>query len=837
MRLNRGHKLLRLLIICAAVCAPSWLATAQASAQATPCADLQISSISFSPTTPVQGQPATVSIKILNAGTCATGGFVTQFKTSLLAPTGPSGSISSLAAGATATLNLPYVFPTAGNFETVVQVDTGNAVRETNKANNLEIKAVTVVKPDVHLIVDSFSVAPQVPGPNGAVVQGRVATASITVKNIGNAPAGGFVVQWTPYFLAEPLSQTVSGLAAGASTTVTMDFTFPFAGTVTGTAVADPTHQVITGHFDNTATLQTVVEPPLPNLAIAPDGIQMHPAPAGSTSTLDVTVVNNGNNPAGAFVVEWQPGFLLPAQAQQVDGLAVGASVTLTFSYAFPLAGTFGGTVTLDSTHVVAEVTKADNTAPTTFTIPAATVDLTITDLTINPPEPTQEVPATVTATVENLGNSPSGPSVTSWNPDAFSIIVPGGQTQTQETPSIAPGQSVQVTFTFSYPQAGNFRSIAQANAFNTVKETNTANNEKILNVTVLPAHIDVGFTGPITFTPSPPISGDPATATIGIRNNGPIATGPFAVELQPQANGFPQFQFINGLNVGESRTLTFKVTYSTSGTFTATATLDPFNQVVKAAGANDVVSDMVTVVQPTASLNVTLDHLHVIHSIGSSWTAIFAIVNQAASCHIKITTTILGITVTVFDKTFPGIECGSPPLISAGGVNDGSDIGVGQTLPITIVGNGPLVAAAAAVAGSSLTGIAPLISFRPGFLHLGGLQQVAGLGCGSTSGGKFVLADGGHCFDAFFGVQVVSFTGADPAAVTAAAAAGPVAQAAAVGPAAGVSASAARAGVAREAPLLRMYGRLRAALASVQRAHGGRGTPSLRVTATTTKK
>ena len=834
MRQNGRYTLLRLLIVCAAACAPSWLATAPASAQATPCADLQIAGISFSPTTPVQGQPATIEIKILNAGTCGTGGFVTQFKSSVFAPTGPSASVSGLAAGATTTLSLPFVFTSAGNFETVVQVDTGNAVRETNKANNLEIKAVTVAKPDVHLVIANFSVAP---GPTGAVVQGRVATASITVKNIGNAPAGAFVVQWTPYSLAEPLTQTVTGLAPGASTTVMMDFTYPFEGTVTGTAVADPTHQVITGHFDNTATLNTVVEPPLPNLAVAPNGIQMHPAPAGSTSTLDVTVVNNGNNPAGTFVVEWEPGFLLPTQAQQVDGLAVGASVTLSFSYAFPFAGTFGGTVTLDRTDVIAEVSKADNTAATTFAIPAATIDLTITNLTINPPEPTQEVPATVTATVENLGNSPSGPSVTDWNPDAFGIIVPGGQTLSQQTPSIGPGQSVQVTFTFSYPQAGNFRSIAQANANNTVKETNTANNEQILNVTVLPAHIDVGFTGPIVFTPASPISGDPATATIGIRNNGPIATGPFAVELQPQAKGIPQFQFVNGLNVGESRTITFKVTYAAAGTFTATATLDPFNEVVKAAGANDVVSDSVVVVPPTATLNVTLDHLHVIHAINSSWTMFYALYNPAASCHIVITETILFVTVTVYDHTFPDIACGSPPLVSAGGVADGSDLGVGQTIPITIVGNGPLVAAAAAVAGSTLTGVAPLISFRPGFLHLTGLQQVAGLGCGSTSGGKFVLQDGGHCFDAFFGVQVVSFTGADPAAVTASAAGAPVARAAAARVAAGVSATAARAGVAHEASLLRMYRRLDAVLASVRRAQGGRGASTVKIAATTTKR
>src|SRR5262249_10842449 len=159
-------------------------------------------------------------------------------------------------------------------------------------------------------------------------------------------------------------------------------------------------------------------------------------------------------------------------QSQQINGLAVGERKTISFSNVFKFAGKFEGKVTLDSTNVIKEVTKADNTAPTVFNVPAATVDLTITEMNIQPSEDfqpggstgdfaaatvTQGVPQTLTVTVKNLGNSPSGSFVTSWNPSAFSIIVPGNQTLTQESESLGPGESRQLTFSFTYPQPGNF--------------------------------------------------------------------------------------------------------------------------------------------------------------------------------------------------------------------------------------------------------------------------------------------------------------------------------------------------------------------------------------------
>jgi subtilase family serine protease len=724
--------------------------------------------------------PATITVAVHNGGTCAAGGFVTQFRTSVSSPTGPSESIPSLAPGETKTLNLPFVFTAAGNYETVVQVDTGNAVPETNEANNLEILPVTVLPPGVNLVLERFTVSPVAPNPTNAVVQGRPAVASITVTNTGNVPAGTFVVRWTPYSFAKPLTQTVvGGLAPGASTVVTMEYTFPFAATVTGKALADSTNAVKeTDELDNSATLKTVVEPPLPNLRIAPEGIHVTPAPAGSTSTMCADVENDGNNPAGDFVVTWNPGGLVAAQSQQVNGLEVGATTTVCFSNVYKVAGDYKGTVTVDSTNVVPEVNESDNTAPTDIEVPAATVDLTVTNISIHPTEEpnsggfgrdyaaatvTQGVPNTVTVTVENLGNSPSPGFVTSWNPDSLGIIVPGVQTLTQQTGPLGPGESRDLTYSFTYPKAGNFRSIAQADAFNTVKETNEANNELILNITVLPAHIDLGFTGPITISPAQPVVGEKATATVTIRNFGPIASEGFAVQLTPQHEGFTQTQFVAGLNVGEEKTLTFPITYFKKGSYTATAVIDPFNQVVKTV-TPDEESQSVTVVPKSARLSLKLSAVEDLANPHGyqEWVVFLLAYQPGATCtvFVEISTPFSS---KEFKKEFKNVTCADTgETLREKDFNPGDRRATNAKVNLFLEENTPLVAATLALnicqglcLDIKIPGLTTLIEPRTEYLHpFSGEKEEEGKGCEE---GKL---NEGHCYNAFFQLSLLEHVG-----------------------------------------------------------------------------
>jgi hypothetical protein len=520
------------------------------------------------------------------------------------------------------------------------------------------------------------------------------------------------------------------------------------------------------------------VEPPLPNLRVAPEGIHVSPAPAGSTSTMCAEIENDGNNPAGDFVVTWNPGGFVAAQSQQVNGLGVGEFTTVCFSNVYKFAGDYKGTVTVDSTDVVPQVDESDSTTPTEISVPPATVDLTVTNISIHPteefnfgPRPadyaaatvTQGVPNTVTVTVKNLGNSPSPGFVTSWNPDALGILVPGVQTLTQQTGPLGPGEERDLTYSFTYPKAGNFRSIAQVNAFNTVKETNTANNELILNITVLPAHIDLGFTGPIKFSPAQPVVGEKAMATFTIRNFGPIASEGFAVQLTPQHEGIPQTQFVPGLNVGEEKTLTFPVTYFKKGSYTATAVIDPFNQVVKTV-TPDEESQPVTVVPKSAQLSLKLSAVEDLANPHGyqEWQVFLLAYQPGATCTIflKISTPVSS---KEFKKEFKNVTCASTGgTLREKDFNPGERRATNATVGLSLEENTPLLAATFAMnicqglcLDIKFPGVTTLIEPRTEYIHaFSGEKEEEGKGCEE---GKL---NEGHCYNAFFQLSLLGHVG-----------------------------------------------------------------------------
>jgi subtilase family serine protease len=457
-----------------------------AGAAAPPCADLRVASVVIKPTDSatvqlISGQPAEIEAKITNTGTCAAGTFVAAFKLSLVSSAAASESISGLGAGESTTVEMAYDFPTAGKFLTALQVNAAHEVSETSYLNDTALRAITVVPASSTLAIQQFTITPSPPDPTSAIVQGRPAIATITVQNTGNVAAGAFTVQWTPFALGVPLSAAVpAGLAPGGSTTVQLEFVYTLAETVVTTAAV-----LEAGRLKPlaTATLEKVVEAPLPNIRIS--NIVTEAGLAGSPSTIEVTVENDGNAAAGPFIVEWEPGPSQPPGAQQVEGLAEGGSTTLTFVNVFATAGIYSGLVIADSTHQLEELFTTEKQATTVLEVEAATVDLTVTAVSINPAKPTAGSPATITVTVRNLGNSASPPFIVAWTPS--STVGSTLQTLAQETASLSAGESREVAFSFTYPSAGLFRSVADVNPQRTVKETDYANNTRARFVTVQP--------------------------------------------------------------------------------------------------------------------------------------------------------------------------------------------------------------------------------------------------------------------------------------------------------------------------------------------------------------
>lgn len=576
--------------------------------------DLVITNMSIDPTQPVEGLNATINVTVKNQGTKPAGPFVVQWKSALLAPTGPNTQVTGLAVGASTTVSFQYAFPNDGNFMTAATVDTGFDVQESNEDNNLEIFPVTVQKAVIDLAVTQFKVepAPGVPVSDPPLpVQGRLSRATITVQNQGNFPAGDFVVQWKPTLLSPDLATQINGLGPGASATVTFDHTYAFAGDFQTQAKADSTNKVFeTNELNNTSIIPVTVEPPRPDLIITELSINPAQPVRGLQATVTVEVKNRGNTPAGIFVVEWKPTQFAPGLAKQVDGLDVGQSTTISFDHTYTFPGQFTSVAQVDSTSRVFELDENNNTQELPVTVLVDTVDLLITDMSMTPDPPQQGVPATVSIQVKNDGNSPSGSFVLEWNPDALGLITPSPSTLSSQIDDLGAGQTTTVNFDFTYPDAGTFRTVAKVDAFNTVNETNEDNNLKILNVVVEARAPDLEITN-LTMNPASPTQGAQVAVSAVVKNQGNLPAGPFVLEWNPDAFGLitpspaTLSSQVNGLAVGQSTTVQFNYVYPESGNFRTIAKADAFNSVAESNEANNLRILDVTV-EPGIDLIIT---------------------------------------------------------------------------------------------------------------------------------------------------------------------------------------------------------------------------------------
>ena len=123
MRFTRPMRLIP--AFCATLLVGVLAPTVSASAAVPVCADLQVVTFTVNPPTPIQGQQATIDVKVKNTGTCAAFGATVQWKLTPAAPSGPAAQITQLNAGATTDVLLPFTFTKAGNFESIVRVDPG----------------------------------------------------------------------------------------------------------------------------------------------------------------------------------------------------------------------------------------------------------------------------------------------------------------------------------------------------------------------------------------------------------------------------------------------------------------------------------------------------------------------------------------------------------------------------------------------------------------------------------------------------------------------------------------------------------------------------------------
>ncbi|WP_434381170.1 CARDB domain-containing protein [Melittangium boletus] len=271
------------------------------------------------------------------------------------------GSWATLKASAAYTFN-----PATGNTVTVPLSATAAEVRLVFTANTgsgngqvaeFQVYGAPTANPD--LTVTAVTSTPSAPVETDAI------TLSATVKNIGTRSSATTSVDLTLDGVAVA-SASVSGLAAGATTTVSASIGKRGAGAYTLGAVVDPQNTVVEQNEGNNAysnpTRLTVSEAPGPDLQV----LSISPTPAnpavGAAVKFSVAVKNRGSTAVnGATVTR----VVVGGSTLDTSTAAIAAGATLTVTTSGSWTATSGGatvTATADATNLVTETNETNNT-------------------------------------------------------------------------------------------------------------------------------------------------------------------------------------------------------------------------------------------------------------------------------------------------------------------------------------------------------------------------------------------------------------------------------------------------------------------------------------------
>ena len=570
------------------------------------------------PRSVAQGDTAHVIVTVQNVGEVdVTAPFNVELSDGWMVPVVATGTVPSLAAGASTTLDIPW--NTAGAAITGHTLFANSKLPDDNGSNNSIGISINVTAPG-----PPGPPPPPPPPPPGTdvaitgitgparVTQGDTAHIVVTVKNVGGQDVTtNFDVVLTDGFNGPTLgTQTITGLTVGASVTRTFDWNTAGAA-VTGHTLFASVKLADSDQSNNTVGIGVIVQaPPVTDVAVssvvAPAAVTQ-----GSTATIGVTVQNVGGlNVSGNFDVtltDSTAGVTLGTQT--VAGLAVGATATRSFSW--NTTGAAVGGHRLVATHSLSDANAANNQGAATVTVNAPITDVAVTDVSA-PATVIQGGVATVSVTVQNVG----GQNVASSFNVVLTDATAGGTIGTQTVTGLAIGASATRSFTWSTTGAslGGHTLVASQ----TFADDNGANNQRSVSVTVNPQPADLAvtaITGPAQVT-----QGDIAPVVVTVQNVGGVdVTTSFDVVLTDGTAGGITLgtQTIAGLAAGASATVT--INWNTAGAATNGHILTATQKLADNNTSNDARAIAITVNPPSLHVG-NLDG--VATSNGNKWTA-----------------------------------------------------------------------------------------------------------------------------------------------------------------------------------------------------------------------
>ncbi|WP_410813038.1 CARDB domain-containing protein [Micromonospora sp. 067-2] len=216
--------------------------------------DLVVSSLTWSPASPSEVSPVTLSAVVQNIGSAAAAATTVNF--SLAGAVVGSATVGALSAGASTTVSFNAGTRPMGSYSVTAVVDPANTIVEQNNGNNsytAPSPLVVAQAPGPDLEVLSIASNP----PNPAV--GASVTFTVAVRNRGTSATGATTVTRLSVG-GTTLNTTTASIAAGATVTVAVTGSWTAtSGGATLTATADATNAVTETNETNNSLSQSIV--------------------------------------------------------------------------------------------------------------------------------------------------------------------------------------------------------------------------------------------------------------------------------------------------------------------------------------------------------------------------------------------------------------------------------------------------------------------------------------------------------------------------------------------------------------------------------------------------
>ena len=560
--------------------------TVTTGAYETPKPDLIITSLAPGKNSYLTGENMNFSATVKNQGAAAAGRFDVGLT---LGDLTHYAYIDGLAIGASQTVSFSFTAPSTAQTVTLNgKADSLGGIDESNENNNTASTTATVVAPKYpDLTVTSVTPEQASYGANSTVVVNSV------IRNAGDKDAGTFVVRFTPEGMSAQ-TQTVTGLAVGATKTLRWTFTAPIlisTQSKTLTVVADSTSAVEeSNENNNTGTGTVTIIGEKPDLTVTNLTAGASKYKPNETVTVTATVKNNGIVPCPASRLRLS-GDGITTQTKDVPALAAGGNTTVTFTFSAPYVigdKTFAITATADPDNAIAESNENNNSRNGSFTVSNPLPDLTVTKIQANKNEYTEDESGRVTVTVVNQGSK---------SVDSSKLTLKLGDffTQTKTTGMIAAGSAAQVTFDFVAPETLERMTVtatATTDPNNEITESNENNNTLTSTLAVKPIPPDLAI---IATNAQNWYAGKEVVVTATVVNYTKRAVPEVTVRLTLGSSRYEEVIPMpgNGSNLAVFRIKLPAATGSASLAFT----VDPYNAVPEGNESNNDLSKTVQIV------------------------------------------------------------------------------------------------------------------------------------------------------------------------------------------------------------------------------------------------